>query len=298
MCGIFGCVLKEGRVAPILHQALKRLEYRGYDSCGEATVHEGKLYIKKDAGKIDEVHAIHNLDDLPGRIGISHTRWATHGAPYQVNAHPHTDCTDRIAIVHNGIIENYQELRERLTAEGHLFSSDTDSEVIAHLVEKFLDRGLTEAVRETADTLAGIRQAKSRSVKVLSLCNVLSSTIAGESDAVLDMCAGSEIGVASTKAYTCELVLLYLLSVHLAEVRWALDEEVRSRRGRIIAVATEGDKEVASLAEVTLFIPDCPEELSPILAVVPLQLLAYHVALLRGCDVDKPRNLAKSVTVE
>ncbi|MEM3623621.1 MAG: glutamine--fructose-6-phosphate aminotransferase, partial [Candidatus Bathyarchaeia archaeon] len=109
MCGIFGCILKEGNAAPIIHAALKRLEYRGYDSVGEATLHEGKLYIKKDQGKIDEVHATHNLDDMPGRIGIGHTRWATHGAPLKVNAHPHVDCKEQIALVHNGIIENFNE---------------------------------------------------------------------------------------------------------------------------------------------------------------------------------------------
>ena len=110
MCGIFGCLLKDGDAAPIIHSALHRLEYRGYDSVGEATLHEGRIFIKKDAGKIDEVHKILNLDDLPGRIGIGHTRWATHGAPSKTNAHPHLDCKEKVAVVHNGIIENYAEL--------------------------------------------------------------------------------------------------------------------------------------------------------------------------------------------
>jgi glucosamine--fructose-6-phosphate aminotransferase (isomerizing) len=92
MVGIFGCILKDENAAPVVHEALKRLEYRGYDSVGEATIDEGKLYVKKDQGKIDDVHALHNLDDLPGRIGLGHIRWATHGAPMQVNAHPHLDC--------------------------------------------------------------------------------------------------------------------------------------------------------------------------------------------------------------
>ena len=119
MCGIFGCVLKNGDVAPLIHAALKRLEYRGYDSVGEAIIHEGKLYVKKDAGKIDDVHALLNLDDLPGKIGIGHTRWATHGAPYKVNAHPHTDCKEELAVIHNGIIENFAELRKELEDRGH-----------------------------------------------------------------------------------------------------------------------------------------------------------------------------------
>jgi glucosamine--fructose-6-phosphate aminotransferase (isomerizing) len=258
---------------------------------------------------------------------------------------------------------------------------------------------------ETADTLAGIRQAKSRFMKVLSLCNVATSSIAKESDAFIDMLAGPEIGVASTKAYVAELVLLNLLTLYLARIRWTLDEtteqmivgeletlpgkieriladqtaviecaerfkdsqhfiflgrgydyptalegalklkeisyihatgypagefkhgpialvekdlpvvsiatrgelydkmlsnihEVRARKGKIIAVTTEGDEELCKLADHCLFVPESSDHLGPILSVVPLQLLAYHVAVMRGCDVDKPRNLAKSVTVE
>jgi glucosamine--fructose-6-phosphate aminotransferase (isomerizing) len=157
VCGIFGCILKNGEAAPIIHVALKRLEYRGYDSVGTATFHENKLFIKKDKGKIDEVHALHNLDNLPGRIGIGHTRWATHGAPYQVNAHPHTDCGEQIAVVHNGIIENFAELKMELEERGHTFRSKTDTEVIPHLIEEKLREGLTlvEAVRETVKRLDG-----------------------------------------------------------------------------------------------------------------------------------------------
>ncbi|MEM2336014.1 MAG: glutamine--fructose-6-phosphate transaminase (isomerizing) [Candidatus Bathyarchaeia archaeon] len=159
MCGIFGCILKEGTAAPLIHQALKRLEYRGYDSVGEATIHDGKLYIKKDAGKIDEVHKIHNLDDLPGSIGIGHTRWATHGAPLMINAHPHVDCSGQIAVVHNGIIENFAELKLELEGKGHVFQSRTDTEVIAHLIEEAFKTnpsfGLVDAVLEAARRLEG-----------------------------------------------------------------------------------------------------------------------------------------------
>ncbi len=157
MCGIFGCILKNGDAAPIIHAALKRLEYRGYDSVGEVTIHEGKLFIKKDQGKIDEVHAIHNLDDLPGRIGIGHTRWATHGAPYEVNAHPHTDCNGQIAVVHNGIIENFSELKKELEERGHVFRSKTDTEVISHIIEEELKEGraLAEAVYSAVEQLEG-----------------------------------------------------------------------------------------------------------------------------------------------
>jgi len=157
MCGIFGCVFKEGNVAPVIHAALKRLEYRGYDSVGEVTVYKGKLYVKKDEGKIDKVHKLHNLDDLPGRVGVGHTRWATHGAPYQVNAHPHTDCKEKIAVVHNGIIENFFELKKELEDLGHVFKSKTDTEVIPHLIEENLKSGLSliEAVREAVKRLNG-----------------------------------------------------------------------------------------------------------------------------------------------
>jgi len=159
MCGIFGCISKEGPVAPTIHASLKRLEYRGYDSVGEVTLHNGQLHIKKDMGKIDEVHALHNLDDLPGNLGIGHTRWATHGAPLQVNAHPHVDCTGQIALVHNGIIENFSELKAELENKGHGFKSKTDTEVIVHLIEENLksnpSQTLADAVLEAVKRLDG-----------------------------------------------------------------------------------------------------------------------------------------------
>ena len=159
MCGIFGCIMKDADAAPTIHASLKRLEYRGYDSAGVATVQDGKLYVKKDQGKIDEVHAVHNLDDLPGNIGIGHTRWATHGAPLQVNAHPHVDCSGQIAVVHNGIIENFSELKQELEGRGHVFKSKTDTEVIPHLIEENLrsnpSMSLADAVLETVKRLDG-----------------------------------------------------------------------------------------------------------------------------------------------
>lgn len=159
MCGIFGCITINDDVAPIIHAALKRLEYRGYDSVGIATLTDGKVNIKKDQGKIDEVHEMHNLDDLPGTIGIGHTRWATHGAPLKVNAHPHVDCTGQIVAVHNGIIENYAELKMDLENRGHIFLSKTDTEVIPHLIEEAYKKNpsltLTEAVQVVVKQLEG-----------------------------------------------------------------------------------------------------------------------------------------------
>jgi glucosamine--fructose-6-phosphate aminotransferase (isomerizing) len=176
MCGIFGCILKNGEAAPLIHAALKRLEYRGYDSVGEATINDGKLLVKKDAGKIDEVHALRDLDDLPGQVGIGHTRWATHGAPLQVNAHPHFDCSDppTIAVVHNGIIENFAELKSELIDRGHVFKSKTDTEVIAHLIEENLyakehasDSSISSAL-EDAVTRAANRLQGSYAIAVMS----------------------------------------------------------------------------------------------------------------------------------
>lgn len=157
MCGIFGCVLKSGNVAPLIHQGLKRLEYRGYDSAGQATIFRDKLLLKKDRGKISEIHERLNFDDMPGRIGIGHTRWATHGAPSRENAHPFVDCKGEIAIAHNGIIENFQQLRDELVEKGHQLTSRTDTEVIVHLIEENMKMGLsfTAAARETAKRLEG-----------------------------------------------------------------------------------------------------------------------------------------------
>ncbi|MEM4283332.1 MAG: hypothetical protein QXS96_02465, partial [Candidatus Caldarchaeum sp.] len=134
MCGIVGYV-GAGTAAPILVRGLKRLEYRGYDSAGVATIAENVLLVEKDAGKVDELNAKLSLDRMPGNIGIAHTRWATHGAPSKVNAHPHTDCTRTVAVVHNGVLENFLQLRKELIDLNHNIVSKTDTEVVPHLIE-------------------------------------------------------------------------------------------------------------------------------------------------------------------
>jgi len=139
MCGIVGYIGVD-EASPILHKALMRLEYRGYDSAGIATIMNGRLSVKKDKGTIEEIHRRINFDDMPGKIGIAHTRWATHGAPSQVNAHPHVDCSETIAVVHNGVFENFMQLKKELVDLNHVFKSKTDTEVFAHLVEEYYIR--------------------------------------------------------------------------------------------------------------------------------------------------------------
>ncbi len=158
MCGIFGCVLHDGKQAALMiHSALKRLEYRGYDSVGQVTVDGKTLFVKKDRGRLEEVDAKYNLDDMAGPTGVGHTRWATHGRPAQENSHPHTDCNSTIAVVHNGIIENYLELKRELEGRGHRFLSRTDTEVVPHLVEQYVRDGMSleEAFRKTVNRLEG-----------------------------------------------------------------------------------------------------------------------------------------------
>ncbi|MHA2067795.1 MAG: glutamine--fructose-6-phosphate transaminase (isomerizing) [Candidatus Thorarchaeota archaeon] len=157
MCGIIGVVQKRGQVAPFIHQALKRLEYRGYDSVGVTTIADDQLHMKKDKGKVEEVHMKLNLDEMPGSMGIGHTRWATHGIPSMYNSHPHFDCDNEVAVVHNGVIDNFLELRKDLASKGHKFGSETDTEVIPHMIEDYMADGmnLTEAVTEVTKRIEG-----------------------------------------------------------------------------------------------------------------------------------------------
>ena len=157
MCGIFGCILKTGKAAPIIHEGLKKLEYRGYDSVGFATIDSGVLHVRKDAGRIDDVVERLEMEEMPGSLGIGHTRWATHGAPEMVNAHPHMDCEGKVAVIHNGVIENFMELKEELLQKGHNFTSRTDTEIIAHLIEEEMkeDVEMGEAILRALRNLEG-----------------------------------------------------------------------------------------------------------------------------------------------
>lgn len=610
MCGIVGYIGKK-ESAPLLLEGLKRLEYRGYDSAGLAVVNDGKISLVRRAGCLSELDkALKN--GLPkGVLGVGHTRWATHGAPTEKNAHPHLDCRGKIALVHNGIIENFLALRERLTRQGHIFSSETDTETLVHLIEDHYKGDLEQAVRdalkevegsfaiavvstdqpdrmvaarkesplimgigkgeyiiasdipavlpytrdililedgdlvsmsrdgyrltnlddqevqreivhvtwdaqaaeksgyddfmlkeiyeqpmairetlrgrfygkglvldelklaakdiksidkvfvvacgtsyhaglvakyaieswtripveidiasefryrdpildkktlmiavsqsgETADTLAGVRYAREQGAKVMAITNVVGSTISREADGVLYTHAGPEIGVAATKTMIAQMIALYLLTLYLARVRRSLAEEdsqdilnelrrldrlvteilmdeeemaaikayaeshaacpdflfigrsvgfpvalegalklkeisyihaegyaggelkhgpialveegvpvvavttaghvydkivsniqeVKARGADVLAVATRGDKNIENHADSIIYVPRTSEILSAVPAIVPLQLIAYYIAKKRGCNVDQPRNLAKSVTVE
>jgi glutamine---fructose-6-phosphate transaminase (isomerizing) len=609
MCGIVGYIGKQ-EAAPILIDGLKRLEYRGYDSAGVTIYNEGKLNLCKSVGRLSKVEELLGSNPLMGSLGIGHTRWATHGRPSDRNAHPHNDCGKKFSLVHNGIIENYIALKEWLQEKGHIFNSETDTEVLPHLIEEFYRGNLMEAVRtalgrvegsfgfavlsvdhpdklvvarkaspliiglgdgenfvasdipailpytrdiyiledgemaeisaervvlsdfsgkevskkpfrvqwdlaaaekggfedfmlkeiheqpravrdtltgkidqtvmkvvlpevqltgsfiskldkvqivacgtayhaglvgrylieklvripvevdlasefryrepivspnsltiiisqsgETADTLAGLREAKARGSRVLAITNVVGSSVAREADDLILTLAGPEIAVASTKAYTTQLLSLYLVAIYLAQHRGTISQnervgliegmlnmptqiekvlntetkikefaedfkscediffigrgldyavslegalklkeisyihaeayaagelkhgtlalivqgvpvfalvtqpelydkmisnikEVKARDATVVALAVAGDHETAKSVDYVLHIPVTHTMLNPILAVVPLQLFAYYAAKARGCDVDKPRNLAKSVTVE
>lgn len=607
MCGIVGCIGQRDTV-PVLINGLKRLEYRGYDSAGIAVLNGGISVVRR-LGKLQELEDALLTGAPSGQIGIGHTRWATHGKPSEENAHPHLDCTGDLAVVHNGIIENFIALKEELQAKGHVFGSQTDTEVIAHLVEEKYNGNLLEAVKaaikelrgsfamaiiskhepdkiiaarkdsplilgigegenfiasdvpailgctrsvifldndeiaevtcdsvkittfddtaverevftvnwddeaaekcgyedfmlkeineqpvairetmrssfvggkvrldtsshltedmikglhkifivacgtsyhaglvgknvienwagipvevdiasefryrnpiidkdtlvvaisqsgETADTLASLREARSRGAKVIAISNVVGSSITREADGTIHTHAGPEIGVAATKTLVSQMTAIYKLALYLAQVRGSMPkqeidkliaelkelpdkiseilkstttiaecagrfsdcrsflflgrgigvpvamegalklkeisyihaegyaagemkhgpiallepsvpvvviatkghtyekvisniQEVKARDSYVIAVATEGDEEIKQQVEYVFYVPETSELLSAIPAVVPLQLLSYYVAKIRGCNVDQPRNLAKSVTVE
>jgi glucosamine--fructose-6-phosphate aminotransferase (isomerizing) len=156
MCGIIGICGKKS-VAPMVVESLRLLEYRGYDSAGIAVVSRGSLQVRKDIGKVGNIEAKYHLSGIKGNTAIGHTRWATHGTVTKANAHPHCDCTGQIAVVHNGIIENYQKIKNRLIGKGHRFISETDTEVIPHLIEEAMkgNQSLEQAVRSAASRLEG-----------------------------------------------------------------------------------------------------------------------------------------------
>src|SRR5678816_736828 len=156
MCGIIGYIGSK-EVVPVLIEGLRRLEYRGYDSAGVAVVHDGAIDLRRSAGKLSKLEDVITLHPITGDYGVGHTRWATHGRPTEENAHPHRDCTGKIVVVHNGIIENYLELKKELQSQGHEFKTETDTEIVAHLVEREMrDDGLENAVRRALTYMRGM----------------------------------------------------------------------------------------------------------------------------------------------
>lgn len=344
MCGIIGFAGNTEAV-PVLLDGLERLEYRGYDSAGVAVVSaDGNLQVKKSKGRLAVLRdMLAAQNPLSGKIGIGHTRWATHGEPSDVNAHPHVGMVGKYAL----------EKLLRIPAEACLASEFRYSEPI--LGESSLVIVISQS-GETLDSMAALREAKRKGSKVLSIVNVMGSSIARESDYVLYTWAGPEIAVATTKAYTTQMVLLLMLGVCMAKQLNRIENQeygniVRGLRelpekiGVVLnnldyALGLEGSlklKEISYIhsesyaagelkhgtisliehgtlvlamtteqtegliqgqASEIFLIPRIHPLLQLVLGVIPLQLFAYYIALNRGCDIDKPRNLAKSVTVE
>lgn len=374
MCGIIGFAGKTEAV-PILLDGLERLEYRGYDSAGVAVVSaDGRLQVKKSKGRLSVLRELLEYQTpLSGNIGIGHTRWATHGEPNDTNAHPHVGREGKIAVVHNGIIENYLEIKNSLIRKGVVFSSDTDTEVIVQLLEYYYRKksNLMYAVYAVLNRIKGayamgilcsdfpgqmvlllmlgaclakqlnridqeeyaaiIRELQGLPEKISVILNDLdhyqkaSSRYFNHNSVFyigrnLDYALGlegslklKEISYIHSESYaagelkhgTISLIEPGTLVVALATYEPLVEKslsnivEVKSRGAEVIAMTTELTvSQIGSQASEMFVIPKTYSLLQPILGVIPLQLFAYYVALNRGCDIDKPRNLAKSVTVE
>lgn len=374
MCGIIGFAGKTEAV-PILLDGLERLEYRGYDSAGVAVVSaDGRLQVKKSKGRLSVLRELlESQTPLSGNIGIGHTRWATHGEPNDTNAHPHVGREGKIAVVHNGIIENYLEIKNSLIRKGVVFSSDTDTEVIVQLLEYYYRKksNLMYAVYAVLNRIKGayamgilcsdfpgqmvlllmlgaclakqlnridqeeyaaiIRELQGLPEKISVILNDLdhyqkaSSRYFNHNSVFyigrnLDYALGlegslklKEISYIHSESYaagelkhgTISLIEPGTLVVALATYEPLVEKslsnivEVKSRGAEVIAMTTELTvSQIGSQASEMFVIPKTHSLLQPILGVIPLQLFAYYVALNRGCDIDKLRNLAKSVTVE
>ncbi len=209
MCGIIGYCSKNGQAARVIFEDLKRMEYRGYDSSGMAMISDGNLLVKKGVGKLEDVNRKYKLDKMPGSLGIGHTRWATHGGVTQVNTHPHCDCANEIAVIHNGIVDNYQELRKDLIKRKHRFLSETDTEVIPHMLEDEMKRGrsLEEAVMAVAPRLEG-------SYAFLAICTGEPGKIVGTrrgSPLVVGVGKNRSFAASDSLALAGQIDLLYML---------------------------------------------------------------------------------------
>ena len=306
MCGIVGFIGKE-QAAPILLEGLSRLEYRGYDSAGLAVYDREKgLQVVKAKGRLQ---VLYDLTDggalVPGVMGVGHTRWATHGAPNDVNSHPQVSQSGRIAVVHNGIIENYAKLKEFLESKGVVFASETDTEVVAQL--RLLPSKAEEILAHTQE-IQYYASIYFNHDSVFFIGRNIDYAVGLEGSLKL-----KEISYIHSEAYaagelkhgTISLIEDGTLVVALASWNTLFDKlmsnvkEVKARGADVIGISTASHREqLDALVDSAMTIPDIHPMFLPSLEVIPMQLFAYYVALMRGCDIDKPRNLAKSVTVE
>jgi len=284
MCGIVGYAGSR-QAAPILLDGLSKLEYRGYDSAGICIHGSRGLSVEKAKGRLSVLsEKTQGGNTVKGTVGIGHTRWATHGAPSDINSHPHLSDSGKIAVVHNGIIENETALRKKLEHLGLTFRSETDTEVISNLIGFYYSKyhDFVKAVRHAMARLEG-------SLKLKEVAYLHSEAYpAGE-----------------LKHGPISLIEEGTLVVALATVDALFDKtmanvkEVKARGADVMCVTMEGREQAASLvADNVIALPNVHPVLRSSLSLIPLQLFAYYVSVNRGCDVDKPRNFAKSVTVE
>lgn len=294
MCGIVGFTGKE-QAAPILLEGLSKLEYRGYDSAGIA-VRDGDrdVDIVKAKGRL-KILAEKTNDGkaVIGSCGIGHTRWATHGEPSENNAHPHRSDDGNIVAVHNGIIENYQELKEKLVRKGYTFYSDTDTEVAVKLIDYYYTKYEGTPVDAINHAMVRIRGSYALAVMEGSLKMKEISYIHSEAYAAGELKHGT-ISLIEDDI----LVVGVLTQPELYEKTISNMLECKSRGAYLMGLTTFGKYNIEDTADFTVYIPKTDPLFATSLAVIPLQLLGYYISVAKGLDVDKPRNLAKSVTVE
>ena len=287
MCGIVGYTGREA-AAPIVLNGLSKLEYRGYDSAGVAVFNEveNDIDIVKTKGRLKNL--LEKTDSgkaMPGGCGIGHTRWATHGAPSEKNAHPHCSDDKMVVMVHNGIIENYQELKDHLTQKGYTFYSETDTEVAVKLIAYYYEKTDHNPLESMSRALLRVRGSfalgimfKDRPGVIYAAGELKHGTISLIEDGTL------VIGVL-TQSHLCEKTLSNM-------------QEVKSRGAYLMGVAENGSYYLEDMVDFVVYVPKTDPHFTTTLAIIPLQLMGYYVSVARGLDVDKPRNLAKSVTVE
>lgn len=323
MCGIVGYIGNR-QAYPILIKGLKRLEYRGHDNIGGALINEGRqLDVYKTKGKVVDLEMFAASKDVTGIVGVAHTRWATHGEPSSINAHPHYSSSGRLALIHNGIIENYAILKEKLPPKGFVFKSNTDTEVLVQLTEYIqhikkpdLFAAVQLALREVlgAYAIAVLDRENPDEIVVARKNNPLVIGIGnGEyffaSEGALKLKEVSYIHAEGYPAAEMKHGSIALIDAEMPVVVIPTQDglyekvlsnvqEIKARKGRVIALVTERNCLISQVADVSIELSATMEFLELLLATIPLQLLAYHMAVCKGRNVDQPCNLAKSVTVE